>query len=262
MKYGRCDREQSCGYFNDPYNDGVAVGEALYKQQISDLRDLQAPADHIPFETYSASLKAFKENKFVRFLNSLFDSEIVEKLINTYHIGTSKHWNGATVFWQIDIQGNIRTGKVMLYDDTGHRVKEPYNHINWVHSLLYNEYNLEQCLFGEHLLRDDKTIPVAIVESEKTAIISSAYFPEFIWLAAGAKSNLKPQRCKSLIGRKVTLFPDLGAYQDWQEKAEKLSYFCDISVSDLLESSVNNSDREEGYDLADYLVQYELENIS
>ena len=35
---------------------------------------------------------------------------------------------------------------------------------------------LKQCFFGEHLLRE-KTMPVAIVESEKTAIISSVYLP-------------------------------------------------------------------------------------
>jgi len=191
----------------------------------------------------------------------LFDREIVQDLINTYHIGTSKHWKGAAVFWQIDIQGNIRTGKIMLYDNNGHRVKEPYNHINWVHSLLYNEYNLQQCLFGEHLLTDDKTIPVAVVESEKTAIICSVYFPEFIWLAAGAKSNLKPERCKSLMGRSVTLFPDLGAYEDWQQKAESLSYFCDIGVSDVLETNTDCHDKEEGYDLADYLIQYKLDRF-
>lgn len=261
MKYGRCDRENSCGYFNDPYNDGVATEEAKYKLQNCDLRDLQASADHIPFETYSASLKTFQKNKFVQYLKTLFNSEIIEELIRTYHIGTSKHWDGATVFWQIDIQGNIRTGKIMLYEETGHRVKKPYNHINWVHSILYDEYNLEQCLFGEHLLTDDKTTPVAIVESEKTAVISSVYFPEFIWLAAGAKSNLKPKRCKPLVGRKVTLFPDLGAYQDWQEKAESLSYFCDINVSDILESNAENSDIDKGYDLVDYLIQFEVDSF-
>jgi|GEM_PF-3527595 len=27
----------------------------------------------------------------------------------------------------------------------GHRVKDPYPYINWVHSLLYDSYNLQQC---------------------------------------------------------------------------------------------------------------------
>jgi len=56
----------------------------------------------------------------------------------------------------------------MLYSPTtGKRVKEPFNHITWVHKALKQpDFNLKQCLFGEHLLQD-KTKPVAIVESEK-----------------------------------------------------------------------------------------------
>jgi predicted RNA-binding Zn-ribbon protein involved in translation (DUF1610 family) len=260
-KYGRCDRESSCGYFKDPYKDGYRRRDDLYWHNSSIVKASPKNTDYIPIEFSTASLKGYKLNYFVKYLCSLFDREIVQGIINTYHIGTSKHWNGATVFWQIDIQGNIRTGKVMLYDSTGHRVKKPYNHINWVHSLLYNEYNLQQCLFGEHLLTDDITIPVAIVESEKTAIISSVYFPEFIWLAAGAKSNLKPEGCKALMGRSITLFPDLGAYEDWQQKAESLSYFCDIEVSDILETNADSHDKEEGYDLADYLIQHKPDSF-
>lgn len=263
-EYGRCDRETSCGYFIDPYKDGYGeVGKSYWHEnRVLKTRPKRPKAtDYIPHKFYSASLKGYRDNQFVKYLQVLFNRETIQELMNTYDIGTSKHWKGATVFWQIDIQGNIRTGKVMLYDNNGHRVKEPYNHINWVHSLLYEDFELRQCLFGEHLLTDDKTIPVAIVESEKTAIISSIYFPEFIWLAAGAKSNLKPERCKCLMGRSVTLFPDLGAYEDWQRKAEILSYFCDIEVSDILETNADSHDKEEGYDLADYLIQHKLDSF-
>ncbi|WP_395277157.1 DUF6371 domain-containing protein [Halalkalibaculum sp. DA384] len=260
-EYGRCDRESSCGYFKDPYNHGYANRDASSWKPDPNFQDMPKPADYIPQTYFSASLKGYKRNTFVQYLRTLFDIDTAGNLIDTYKIGTSRYWEGATVFWQIDVQGNIRTGKVMLYDDCGHRVKHPYNHIHWVHSIMYNSYNLEQCLFGEHLLTGDKTVPIAIVESEKTAIISSAYFPEFIWLAAGAKSNLNPQRCKSLMGRSVTLFPDLGACKDWQERAEGLSYFCDITVSDLLEKNASRRDKEEGYDLADYLIQYKVDGF-
>ncbi len=41
------------------------------------------------------------------------------------------------VFWQVDVKGRIRTGKIMLYDPkTGHRVKEPHSYVCWVHSEL------------------------------------------------------------------------------------------------------------------------------
>lgn len=85
-----------------------------------------------------------------------------------YRIGTSNHWLNATIFWQIDQQQKVHTGKIMLYDyHTGHRVKDPFNHIAWVHkSENTKNFHLKQCLFGLHLLRPDTKI-VAIVEAEK-----------------------------------------------------------------------------------------------
>ena len=49
--------------------------------------------------------------------------------------------------------------------------------------LKLQDYNLKQCLCGEHLLSEKPTKPVAIVESEKSALIATHYMPEFIWLA-------------------------------------------------------------------------------
>ena len=64
----------------------------------------------------------------------------------------------------------------MLYSPkTGKRSKEPYHAPNWVHKVLnLPEFSLQQCFFGEHLLKGN-TKPVAICESEKTAIIASVY---------------------------------------------------------------------------------------
>lgn len=77
-----------------------------------------------------------------------------------YKVGTSKYWDGATVFWQTDNQNKVRTGKIMLYNpETGKRIKEPYNHVTWVHSVLHKgDYNLKQCFFGEHLLPEEKAV--------------------------------------------------------------------------------------------------------
>lgn len=94
-----------------------------------------------------------------------------------YRIGTSNRWPNATSFWQIDQQQKVHTGKIMLYDyHTGHRVKDPYNHIAWVHKSENTiNFHLKQCLFGFHLLRPDTQI-VAIVEAEKTAVVASIFF--------------------------------------------------------------------------------------
>jgi len=98
-------------------------------------------------------------------------------LIAKFHIGTSRRWQGATIFWQLDLQGRLRTGKIMLYDpESGKRVKKPYNHIIWVHKQL-KQAHFEQCLFGLHQLREmPKHKPIRLVESKKTAIIATGYF--------------------------------------------------------------------------------------
>jgi hypothetical protein len=162
------------------------------------------------------------------------------------------------VFWQIDKNGEVRAGKIMLYNPTtGKRIKEPFNHINWVHkSLQQPEFELGQCLFGEHLLID-KTKPVAVVESEKTAVIASVYLPQFIWVAVGSLTNLNAEKCSILKGRTVALFPDLNGFDKWNTKANELSHLANFVVSDLLERKATETERKQGFDLADYLIQFD-----
>ena len=232
-----------------------------YKPQLT--KPQPKPASFISNEVFKASLKAYEANCFVQYLNELFGVEVASELIKKYFIGTSKHWQGATVFWQIDKHGKVRTGKIMLYDSTtGKRIKEPFNHINWVHSLLkMPEFELRQCLFGEHLL-NDKAKPVAIVESEKTAVIASVYFPQFIWLAVGSVSNLKAEFCSVLAGRTIKLFPDLNCFDKWSAIAKKIFNPELVEVSDLLERNASEAERKQGFDLADYLIRFDFREFT
>ena len=266
-QYGRCDRESNCGYILSPYKDGYSQmtyelekgsNTTVYsrKQPIAPKPIVPAKlVSFIPNDVFKGSLKGYETNHFVTFLIGLFGEDVTSGLISKYYIGTSKHWDNATVFWQIDRIGNLRTGKIMLYNpNTGKRVKEPFNHIQWVHTVLkQQDYNLKQCLFGEHLLKD-KNKPVAIVESEKTAIIASVYLHQFIWVAAGSLTNLNAERCNVLRGRKVVLFPDLKAFDKWSKKANELSNITNFKVSDLLERKAFEIDKQKGYDIADVLM--------
>jgi hypothetical protein len=221
-------------------------------------KEAPKPISYIDVEIFKASLKRHEANNFVEFLINLFGADITNHLIKQYFIGTSKHWNGATVFWQIDTHGKVRTGKIMLYNPTtGKRIKEPYKHVNWVHKVLrLTDFQLRQCLFGEHLLID-KTKPVTIVESEKTAIIASIYFPQFIWVAVGSLQNLNAEKCSILKGRTVFLFPDLNGFEKWSSKAKELSHLANFIVSDLLERKATDAEKKDGFDLADYLIKYD-----
>jgi hypothetical protein len=261
---GRCNRESNCGHHYTPkqyfQDNNISFDtphtKAYIKYKV--VTPPQKPVSFIPVEVFKASLKAHETNHFVQFLINLFGVEVASQLVSRYFIATSKHWNGATVFWQIDTRGKVRTGKIMLYSPTtGKRVKEPFNHINWVHKTLKQpEFELRQCLFGEHLLID-KIKPVAIVESEKTAVIASVYLPHFIWVAVGSLTNLNAEKCSILKGRTVILFPDLNGFDKWSSKAKELSHLTIFSVSDLLERKATETEKKQGFDLADYLIKYD-----
>lgn len=269
---GKCNREVNCGHHLTPkqyfkFSAPIATTTAptWYKSRPLQARtpEPKKTAFFIDENIFLNSIKGFETNNFVHYLNSLFGKDVSDELIKKYFIGTSKNWEGACVFWQIDTQGNVRTGKIMLYNPTtGKRVKEPFNHISWVHSALkIKDFELSQCLFGEHLL-NDKTKDVAIVESEKTAIVASVFFPEFIWLATGGMS-FNSDKCKVLEGRDVFLFPDLSkpkiegkptAFQIWTEKTKELSHLANFFVSDLFEKTAKEWQREKGWDICDFLT--------
>jgi len=145
----------------------------------------------------------------------------------------------------------------MLYDRiSGKRIKKPFNHITWAHKAYgIADFELNQCLFGEHLLvGNDK--PVGIVESEKTAIICSHYLSDKIWLATGGKSNFNAELFQKLKGRVVTFYPDLGAYNSWMEKVKnEFTFITNRYVDITLEERATEQERADGLDLADYLIE-------
>ncbi len=258
---GKCNRLVKCGYHYKPrdyFNDNnISFCTPIKYNNIVNVKPKPKPeASFINEVIFKKSIGTKQPNNFIDYLASIWDYDTASFLADKYNIGTSKVWYGATVFWQVDVKGNVRTGKIMLYNATkGKRIKEPYNHINWVHKALkLDDFNLEQCYFGEHLLNEDCNKPVAIVESEKTAIICSVYLPEFIWLACGSANNLNESKTKALKGRNVVLFPDLGCFDLWNSRIEKLTNLATFRTSTLLNKKANDAEKKQGLDLADYLI--------
>jgi hypothetical protein len=193
-------------------------------------------------------------DNFTEYLKTIFTPDEVFKATKNYFLtGVNYYWNNATLFWQIDTKEQIHACKIMLYSkQTGKRIKEPYNHINWLHNVIKEpDFNLKQCLFGLHLINEDYQKEIAIVESEKTAIIMSIFLPEFIWIATGSKSGFKLDLLKPLKKRKCISFPDKGEFNNWNTKATELNkQGFKIAVSSLLEDTALKN----GSDLADYYL--------
>ena len=134
--------------------------------------------------------------------------EQMQRAAQRYRLGRSR--DGGVIFWQIDLLGQIYDGKIMHYRPDCHR--DHSRHPDWVSNLLKRHYLKDEpdlaaqiptvhCLFGTHLLTttdftdtlttnytnltgqpgnnplnpfhlwSNKT--VAVVESEKTAVIMS-----------------------------------------------------------------------------------------
>jgi hypothetical protein len=151
---------------------------------------------------------------------------------------------------------------------------------NLVGSLLKNFYlkgNKEliasipssHCLFGLHLLREeeigmkeDGRLPtVAVVEAEKTAVIMSEVFPQYLWMATGGLSNLNEYALFPLRHHRVILFPDTDpsgkTYGAWYAVAQRASRLmgCTLTVSALLEQKATREQKQRKIDLVDYYFE-------
>jgi len=258
VEVGICNRVVKCGYHYSPkqyFNNQVSTQPVTaYLPSKILVKPVNQKVDYISPVTLKKSMNSAFRNNFVTYLNSIIDSKKVKQLIKAYNIGTyNNSGNGSTIFWQVDTQSKIRTGKIITYSmTTGKRSKKLYPQTNWVHSIMnFNSFNLKQCLFGEHLLKHYPNKPVAIVESEKTAIIATAKLPDFIWMATGSINEFKSSKLNVLKGCRIVAFPDLGAYDYWLKKASGLDF--QIEVSDYLEKCSTTDQKKQGLDIADFL---------
>ena len=267
---GICNRATKCGYHYTPKQyfmdnpDSKKTSKHSSNTTNVEMRSTPSPLGRagvglIPF-SYVQQSSSYKSN-FIRFLCEFLTVEQMIQAGENYALGATK--NKEVIFWQIDITGEVRTGKIMQYNPTtGKRIKHQSGAIDWVHNKLKksgklpDDFNLQQCFFGEHLLKIYPVKSVAIVESEKSAVIASVIFPDLIWLAAGNLNGLSIEKCQVLNGRDVTLYPDLGAYEKWSFKATEIQkhYNCNMILSNLLEVEATDIDREKGLDIADYII--------
>lgn len=259
---GKCDRADKCAYHYPPrqyFEDNKLIGVDVPQRR--PLRPIFRPQ---PRPTYIDNETIFKpsvtatmchNNNLVDYLKTVFDVATVNQMVRDYYIGTSKHFGGAaTVFYQVDQYGKIHRGKVMQYNPTnGKRVKEPKTMITTVHKLMNLGDNVPpQCLFGEHLLPDFPNTTVAIVESEKTAIIASGVIYNCIILACGGCGNLTAAMCEPLRGRNVILFPDNGKFDEWGEKGKQMRrLFGRLRIAAIMEREALNI----GDDIGDLFLQ-------
>lgn len=235
----------------------------------------QKPAPAVPLDlTRFLPLYLGRSNTFTRAMvqTQTLTQEQMRRAAERYRLGTLKD---DVVFWQIDADGVVREGKVMRYNPDGHRSKSvtPLT-ISWIQKRLGKvpaDGRAVPCLFGLHLLKDcpDDAI-VAIVESEKTAIICSELLTTLpmqegtgrvFWLATGGKGMLTVDALRPLNGHRVILFPDTdedgSTYREWLAVATEASrlHHPPVYVSPLLEHHASEGQKRRKIDIADLILE-------
>ena len=233
-----------------------------------------APPVTIPIQVLASTLRNNRpiagRCHLTDLLLKLFPQQHVLNTLDRYMMGYRSFTTGmagdAAIYWQLDTDHRIVNCKEICYKPDGHRDKKSPPMLKYPGN--------GQCLYGLHLLAG---LPgqhdVAIVESEKSAIIMSLVMPDYIWMACGSLSNFTEDMLEPLRHHKIVAFPDVDPVRDrktgvsvsmaqWEKTAATLrSKGWQITVSDQLEKTVNTSQRLDKIDVADLVINKAMEEF-
>ena len=241
-RYGRCERINNCSYIQYPESNGINSDWIAPPEQAYE----PPRPDFIPKDLVEATFNKFRSNTFFMWLVELFGSDKALELQATYNIGTAK--GNGTIFWQQDSEGNFRTGKVMYYNKDGRRDK---NRNSWyLHNQVKPDFELHQVFFGEHLIKENPDKPIALCESEKSAVLMSVYEPDYIWLGAGGANMLNNYRLLRLP-RLDLVSPDNGEFDLWERQTNS---FIGRKMDTRVENAFISGELEAGADILDLIL--------
>lgn len=230
--YGRCDREQHCTYLYTPWED-IKEAKRVYKEQNGTIYKPATPVvpkyepprerKLVSRQVMRATMQHYEQQPLYRWFCSKYGAHAAYDLFQLYCVGTAK--DTSTIFWQVDRRLSVRTAAKIKYKGFNRDKDAEYSTTR----LFKVGDDYEPCLYGEHLLRmhlEDGTDPVVcIVESEKSALIASLYFPYVphsgklspaVWLASCGSNGLTDDKIQALKGFHVVLFPDFS----WLNRAQ------------------------------------------
>lgn len=208
------------------------------------------PMLSLPMSMVDISGKHREDDLLVRWVRGVHwgaeQKERVSKMLDAYHVGYSTR-RQMTIWWQVDDQQRVRTGKMMRYKEDGHRNKDARYNFDFVHSCLFRDRRIEeyddekqevkQCLYGLHLLNTYPDATIGVVESEKSALLMAIAYgnlDKMIWMATGGLENISTAKLLPLMnqGRRIIFYPDRDGVKAWREKVKNLRYLqADVDTS-------------------------------
>lgn len=249
-EYGICERPDSCGYHNNPYNQNEITKKELYNM-VNNTTNKQTPEPTKKIIVPSAEQLKVLENHSSLFHDFCINNlGITKEHLQKWNVGTDKRGN--TAFVLQDITGRYLNIKFMRYVSNNNDCKRdkttpPY----YLKPKETEQY--DKRLFGEHLLKDDKI--TCVVESEKTAVICAFKYPQFNWVSTGGNNGATLKVLSILKGRQVYYLAD-------NDKAGNNNSIIDkLHNTGIDFEKVFFETAKDGEDLADLIIRGEQPEI-
>ena len=253
----------SCGASGDPikfleeyehmrYPDALRYLASMYNIFIDDNEPVPVVEKHEPRQPLPETKMAYWKAELVKpYMHHAEDNNLLKWMlslplkpeharnlrnaIELYLVGTSlQGYTKGWVIWpQLDTELRLRDMKLMAYMPDGHRDKS--RNPNWMRAMLEragqfnpDTHHVEHCLFGLHLAKMFPKAEVCLVESEKTAVLCSAFTDpsERLWMATGGMQGFKIDMLMPLIETKrdIVLYPDIDGYKTWEDIRDAINY--------------------------------------
>ena len=251
-EYGVCDHVNKCNYHNKPSEQNEVTKKELYNM-VNNTIEKQAPEPTKKIIVPSAEQLKVLENHSSLFHDFCINNlGITKEHLQKWNVGTDR-W-GNTAFVLQDITGKHMHIKYVIFllskdgkDCNRSDDKKPF----FLKAKENEQY--KKCLYGEPLIKDETII--CVVESEKTALIASWFYPQFSWVATGGANGAKVEAFSVLKGKQVYYVGD-------NDKAGKenstLKY---LALSGIDFEKVFFETAKEKEDLADLIIRGEHPEI-
>lgn len=207
-EFGRCDRENNCGYHRIPGSDQPSPPHPLTKEK------LPPPSVIFPLPDYIKSIRNTRLTNFHQFCTG----QLGIPEIHLEKWGVGGHWKFTSfILANKDTVVNV---KFVAYTPEGKRDKTegtqgapkfiPHylgkaylrsQKIETDNARLedwQDYYKFLRCFYGEHLW--DPSKDTCLVESEKTAVIAAFFFPDYNWLATGGNHGMMFEQFEIFYG--------------------------------------------------------------
>jgi hypothetical protein len=268
-EFGKCERVNNCGYSNLPPSD--------FKTDGYQIPPVQKPKELKIVYPDQEKIKSFLPNHASNFHKFCIRLGIPQDHLTKWNVGTNGE---STAFaYQEQSTGHFTNVKEVKYSEEGKRTGEAYylkryeckgcgaafdrylktcTACNKTKTLFGSEKEKFMiCIYGEHTWSTEKdengryTKPLCLIESEKSAVIASFFYPQYDWGAFSAAKNLTDEKIGSgvLFNRTVYNLRDADkagreAHAEKQLAKWKLTY----------EAVELFPEREDGYDIADAII--------